>query len=127
MVSIEVERETGVAIAVGSGVLGIKEAQDSVVALWRNPEWPGESTVWDFREAQFDVSPPEARALARFVLLHQRETPPSRVAWVTGRVVDFGMARMFEAYRQDPRTEFRVFRDYDQALIWAREVESNAT
>jgi len=32
---------------------------------------------------------------------------------------DFGMARMFEAFREDFATEVRVFRSYEDAVAWA--------
>lgn len=125
-VSIHIEPETGIAIATCSGVLRVDDAREGVAALWKNPGWSGKSAVWDFREAQFDLASPDVRGLAQFVLRHQPETPPSRVAFVTGRDVDFGLARMFEIFREDPRTKFRVFRDYDEALCWARSAEMDA-
>jgi hypothetical protein len=88
-------------------------------ALWGTPGWSGKSAVWDFREARFELDASDIQDIARFILRSQPATPPSRVAFVTARDVDFGMARMFEAYRADPRTEFRVFRSYDDAVHWA--------
>ena len=124
-VSIRIEPETGIAIATCSGVLRVRDAQESVAALWSTPAWWGKSAVWDFREAEFDLSSPEVRRLAQFVLQHQ-PAPPLRVAFVTRRDVDFGMARMFEVFREDPRTQFRVFRNFDEALRWARAVKTGA-
>lgn len=57
---------------------------------------------------------------SRFILRNQPATPPARVAIVTGRDADYGLARMLEVYRQDPRTAFRVTRDLDEALEWTR-------
>jgi hypothetical protein len=42
------------------------------------------------------------------------------VAFVTGRDPDFGLARMYEMLSEQPSTEVRVFRDYDEAVAWAR-------
>ena len=114
------------AIATCSGVLRFSDAQESVAALWKTSGWLGKSAVWDFREAQFDISSSDIRELAQFVTRHQPATPPSRVAFVTQRDVDFGISRMFEAFREDPRTEFRVVRDYDEAVCWARSLEPDA-
>ena len=124
-VSIWIEPETGIAIATCSGVLRPEDAKEGAEALWRNPGWLGESAVWDFREAHFDLSSPDVQGLAQFILRNQPTAPPSKIAFVTQRDVDFGMARMFEVFRQDPSTEFRVFRDYDEALSWARSGESD--
>jgi len=126
-VSIRVEPASGMAIGTCSGVLGLTDAREGVSALWKTPGWLGESAVWDFREAQFDFSTTDMRELAEFIFGHQPTPPPLRVAFVTRREVDFGMARMFEVFREDPRTAFRVFRDYEEALRWARSPELDAT
>lgn len=119
-VTIRIEKTTGLAIATCSGMLRLNDALEGATALWRTRAWPGRSAVWDFRAAEFDVSESDVREIARFVLENQPESAPSKVAFVTERDVDFGMARMFEVYREDSRTDFRVFRDYDEAIRWAR-------
>jgi hypothetical protein len=119
-VSIQVEEETGVGIASCSGILRLGDAQEGAAALWENPDWLGTAAVWDFREARFDLSTSDVRRIARFIVETQPEMPPSRIAFVTARDLDFGMPRVFEVYREDPATEFRVFRDYPKALSWAR-------
>ncbi len=124
--SIQIEPATGMAIATCSGVLRLNDAQEGVAALWKTPGWAGRSAVWDFREAQLDFSASDARELGQFVLRNQPATPPSKVAFVVGRDLDFGMSRMFEVFREDPRTAFRVFRDYDEAISWARSLEPDA-
>jgi len=90
------------------------------MALWKMSGWTGRSVVWDFRDARFDIESPEIRQIAHFVSRNQPTPPPSRVAFVTPRDADFGLARMFGVFREDPRTEFRVFRDCEEALSWAR-------
>lgn len=125
-VTIRIDPATGMAIASCSGVLRLDDAQEGATALWGTPGWLGRSAVWDFRDARFEVSPPEAREIAQFVLRHQPETPPERMAFVTQREVDYGMARMFEALRHEARTAFRVFRDYDEAMHWARSLGPGA-
>lgn len=122
-ISIHIEPETGVAIATCCGVLRLSDARDGASALWTAPGWLGQSAVWDFREATFSLSTADIREVATFITSHQPTTPPARIAFVTTRDVDFGLSRMFEAYRADPRTTFRVFRDYEEALHWARSVE----
>lgn len=122
-VSIQIEPETGMAIATCSGVLRLSDAIEGATALWKTPGWSGKSVVWDFRDAQFDMSSSDTKKIARFILTRQPATPPLKVAFVTQRDFDFGMARMFEVYREDPHTEFKVFRDYEAALSWARLLE----
>ncbi len=122
-ISIRIEAETGVAIATASGLLGGDTAREAAAQLWSSRDWPGTAALWDFRAAEFDVSSAEIRLLARYVLDHQPDPAPAKMAFVTARDVDFGMARMFEVFRQDPGTAFRVFRDYDEAIAWARSRE----
>ncbi len=124
-VSYHIEPETGVAIVTCSGELRARDAKEGASALWDNPDWNGKSVVWDFRTAQFVLTSPEIQETADFILDNQPETPPERVAFVTGRDVDFGLARIFEAFRQDPRTDFRVLRDFEEALRWARAEETD--
>ncbi len=108
------------AIVTCLGKLGVSEAKESVSALWENPDWNGKSAVWDFRRAQFILTSPEIQVLADYVLSNQPAVPPEKIAFVTGRDVDYGLARIFEVFRDDPRTDFRVFRDYEEALRWGR-------
>jgi hypothetical protein len=120
---IQIEPETGMAIATCSGILGVGDAQEGAKALWKAPGWLGRSAVWDFREAQFDLSYSDLLTIAQFIFSNQPATPPLKIAFVTQRDVDFGMARMFEAFREDLHTEFRVFRDCEEAIYWARSLE----
>ena len=122
-ISIQIEPGTGMAIATCSGVLWLSDAKEGAAALWKAPGWLGKSVVWDFREARFDLSSSDIRKIAQFIVRHQPATPPSRVAFIAPRDIDYGLARMFEVFREDPRTEFRVFRDYDEAVYWARSLE----
>jgi hypothetical protein len=125
-VSIRIEPETGMAIASCSGILRTGDARDHAVAVWQTPGWSGDAILWDFRDAQFDLSSSDVRDIALFILERQPQKPPARVAFVTPRDVDFGLARVFGAFREDSRSEFRVFRDYDEALCWTRSLEAGA-
>ena len=117
---IHMEVKASIVVATCTGILRASDTQRGVKALWETPDWSGQPTVWDFRRAEFDLSSSETRVVAQFVLREQPSPPPTRVVFVTGREVDFGMGRMFEGYRDDPQTEFRVFRDYDKAIHWAQ-------
>ena len=120
-ISIEIEPVAGIAIISASGSLSREDAEEGATALWNAPEWSGEAAVWNFESARFDVSPAEARGLASFILRNQPSPPPRRMAFVTPHDVDFGMARVFQVFREESGTEFRVFRDPDEALAWALE------
>lgn len=124
--SIQVEVKTRNVTVTCRGALRARDAREGAEAVWVTPGWSGQPIVWDFRGAQFDLSSAEIRDIAHFVLRGQPIPPPARVAFVTGRDVDFGMSRMFGAYRDDPRTEFRVLRDYKKAIRWAQGDEPGA-
>lgn len=124
--SIRVDEKTGIAIATCTGVLRRRDAEEAAAALWGTPGWKGRAAAWDFRGARFDLSSSDTREIAGFVIQHQPTPPPSRIAFVTDRDVDFGMARMFEVFREDPGTAFRVFRDYDEAVAWLKSPEPDA-
>jgi hypothetical protein len=110
--------ERGVVIATASGKLGLAQAKEGALAAWNAHDLDGKPIVWDLRAAELDFEPDEVRQLALFILGRQ-PAPPSRVAIVTGRDVDFGLARMLEVYRDHPATQVHTFRDYDEAVSWA--------
>lgn len=88
---LNVDPKNGVAVATCTGTLRLVDAQAGVRALWEHPDWRGEAAVWDFREARLDFSTSEVREAAQFVLGHQPDQPPKRVAFVTPHDMDFGL------------------------------------
>jgi formylmethanofuran dehydrogenase subunit E-like metal-binding protein len=98
----------------------VEDAKAGAMAVWDNPDFRGKPVVWDFRLAQLDVDAAGVREIARFILTYQSSSPPPKVAFVTAREVDFGMARMLETYRENRATEVHVFREYEPALSWVR-------
>ena len=62
------------------------------------------------------------REFARLMRAEDHNTPGTRLAFVAPATAAFGMVRMFEAYREHPSFEIRVFRDGADAQRWlARE------
>ena len=119
-VSIQIDPVSGLIIATCTGKLGIEDARTGASTIWADPDLRGKSIVWDFRAAQFDLAAPDIHEIARFVLTRQPEPPP-RVALVTSRDVDYGLARMFGTLRETEGTEISVFRELDDAVNWARQ------
>jgi hypothetical protein len=117
--------ETDLVIATCSGALRLDDAREGAAAVWEKPEWSGKPVVWDFRTAHLNVRAPEVREIARFILERQPAIPPSRVAFVTASDADFGLVRMFQVLRQHPSTAVRVFREFEEAVSWARSIETN--
>ena len=118
------EPDHDVVIGMGSGNLGYLEALEGAVSLWEHREWKGKSVVWDFRTAHFDLSGESVQELAEFVTRHQPLTRPPRVAMVVADDFNYGVARMYEAFRADLSTEVRVFQVYEDAVAWAAQVTS---
>ena len=58
------------------------------------------------------------RDVARLFRELYRDTPSGRVAFVAPTDAGFGLARMFQHYRDQPDVEIRVFRKSDEALRW---------
>jgi hypothetical protein len=112
--------EDGAVVGTCSGDLGLEDARAGARAVWDNLEWRGLPVVWDLRSAQLKVGAADVREIAEFILGAQPSPPPSKVAFVTTQNVDFGMIRMFQVFREHPATKVRVFRDYEEALTWAR-------
>lgn len=117
--SLKFELDHDVIIATGTGNLGFLEALEGAVSVWERRDWKGRSIVWDFREARLEMTGDSVREFAEFVTNHQPLARPARVALVVSTESDFGMARMFEAFREDFATEVRVFRGYEDAVAWA--------
>lgn len=119
-VSFRIDEERGLVLAVCAGVFDVEDAQVEVQAFWKLPGREGRPVIWDLRDAEVDMQAEAPRELAHFVLENQPDPPPPRVAFVAPDDLVFGMSRMFEAYREDPATEFKVFRDLEEALQWAQ-------
>jgi hypothetical protein len=118
--SLQLEPDSGIVIATCTGVFELSDAKEGAQAVWGNPQWSGRPIVWDFRSARLNFRPAEVRELAEFFLGHQPRNPPPKVAILTSRDSDFGLARMFEVFREHPATEVQIFRDHEEALSWAR-------
>jgi hypothetical protein len=118
--SLRQASDPDITIATCNGSLGLEQAKAGAKAIWSNRAWLGRPIVWDFRLAHLTVSAAEVKTLAEFILSGQPAARPPRMAIVTSSDLDFGLARMFAAYREHPSTQVRVFRDYEEAIVWAQ-------
>ena len=81
---------------------------------------PGADIVWDFRKAESqDLSPDRLRDMVSFVAgIQSVRGTDYKVAIVVARNVDFGLARMYEAFSDELPCELRVFMDPADADAW---------
>jgi hypothetical protein len=117
--AVSLRAEAGIVIGTCSGTFELDAAKEGAQRFWERAEWRGKPIVWDLRSAELAVNATQVRELGRSILSAQPSPPPPKVAFVTGRDVDFGIVRMFEVFREDPATNVRVFRDYEAAIAWA--------
>ncbi len=117
MVEFDSDSVDGAVVGVARGQLTLEDMHEAVVSAWRLVEGPRIRLLWDLRDAQFDLSPNEVRELARFI---KHQSPPGdiRTVFVVARDLEFGLVRMFEAFRETAGARTAVFRDKEQALAW---------
>lgn len=89
---------------------------DSAVA---HPRYrPGMARLWDFREADLSsLSTATVQRLAQYSLGFPGGINDVKVAFVTGRDLEYGLARMFEMTCKG-NTPIFVFRDLESAENW---------
>jgi len=66
----------------------------------------------------YDASSADLRSLGLQSIGFGERFVGGRVAMIADQDLAFGLGRMFEAYTQKSRFEFRVFRDPDKARAW---------
>ncbi len=113
----KIDKERRLVFSSGDGVL----TREGIVAyralLLKDPDFdPTFSQLADFTKyTGTALEPEEIRQLANDNLF----SPGSRRAFVVKDDLQFGLARMFEIYRDlKGETGIRVFRSYDEALEW---------
>jgi hypothetical protein len=124
--TLRVEAEARIAIMACAGELGLADAKQGALLLWESQESGTVPVVGDLRSARLSFSAVDIREIARFIHERQPEKPLPRLAVVATRDLEFGLARMFETWREDRSTDVRVFRDYDEAVRWAGSPDTSA-
>ncbi len=117
--SFDLESVDGVAIGVGRGAITLEEMKQLAARLWQQLEGRTDRVLWDLRDAQFELEPDEVRELAEFA---KANSPGGdlRTAFVVSADLEFGLVRMFEAFRGMEGATIAVFRTREPALEWLR-------
>jgi len=79
---------------------------------------PGMALVWDFRKMRRTWTVDEIRLLTGYLVAHVEERGPGKAAVLVSRDVDYGMARVAQAFTGDIPRPLEVFRDPDAAEAW---------
>ncbi len=121
-VTIEVDTKAGVVIARTSGRLSARDIIAALDAIFGHPEFqPGMSEVWDMRSGAADaLFSNEIRAIVAFVTQQLEKRGRGRLAVVVSKGVTHGVARMVDGWAVDLPFEREIYRDFDEAVRWAR-------
>lgn len=106
-----------------SAAIGPDTVRASAQHLLASPDYdPSHDVLVDFRPtAAVGLSAEFISALAREYAAPTTETPGgriSRLAVVTASDEQFGVGRMFAAYRGDTQARLRIFRSASEACAW---------
>jgi len=82
---------------------------------------PGMALVWDFRDMGRTWTADEIRQLIGYLAEHVEDRGAGKEAVIVSREVDFGLARMAQAFSRDLPRPLRVFRDMTEAEAWLAE------
>ena len=94
----------------------VSEIKQAIDRTRDNSGYRHMSRLWDFRNASFDFSAEELEEIASHA--STTDSAPSRVAMLVSKDLSYGVSRMYEAYRKNPVTDVKVFREESEALEW---------
>lgn len=118
--TIQIDNEKNAAIITITG----KPDKDLILKAFtetvQNKQYrPGMSRLWDFRKS--DLSLLESSSIIAMVD-YTTQFPPGisdvKVAFLVARKLEYGLARMFEAFSEDANTSIRSFYSMEEALKW---------
>jgi hypothetical protein len=77
--------------------------------------------LWDYRNADFKLDKGELERVS--YQASKADGEPGKVAMLVNQDLAFGLARMYEVYRESAFTRVEVFRDESKAVAWLLEKE----
>ena len=116
-ITFDLDSVEGVVVGVAHGPLTLEEIKECIATMWRLHEGPAIRILWDLREAKFNLSASEVRDSAEFAKEHS-PYGELRMAFVVAKDLEFGLLRMWEAFRDTESAQISVFRDKERALEW---------
>jgi len=115
--SYKIDKERRLVMSTGSGVLTLADLLAHQEKLLADPDFsPDFSQLWDLTNiTEVELTSKDVHRLAQRSIF----SPDSRRAILVSRDLVFGLARMFEIYRDIlGESGIRVFRNLDDALEW---------
>ncbi len=116
-VSYSIDPDLGIVVTVGEGQVTDEDLLAHVQALAKDPEAAGLDELVLVRVDEIRVSADGVRRAGSYMRERGRNAP-HKLAIVVPSVAAFGMARLYEAYRERRGVETRVFHDESEARAW---------
>lgn len=89
------------------------------VAVYHKDYQPGMGRLWDFLDADLsEFSSGIISEMAQYSLKFPEGINNVKVAFVVSRTVEYGLARMFEAFSNTAHTKIMVYYDMNNAVKW---------
>jgi len=112
---------TGLIVLTVSGNNRLKDIIQALKDMLVDPQYKKSADIlWDFR----DITTPhtnsqEIRELVSFIRKNRHVRGSGyRVALVVSRDLDYGIARMYDAYSEGLPFQMKIFREFDEAYSW---------
>lgn len=119
-ISYEIDAERRLVVTTVQGEVTAEDLRLHAEAMASDPQRRGTlDEIVDLTGAtESSIATRAIRDFAQLMREKDRNTPGTKLALVAPANAAFGLARMFEAYRQHPSFEIQVFRDGASALRW---------
>ena len=121
--SIDVNETQGIITVTLRGQLEVEGTLEALKSLWAEEDRTGiNRALWDFREmVAGGVTTVHLREMANRHLRDRPDLPESLAAIVVSRDLEFGMARMVEAFVSQGPVDMQIFRSMSEASNWLAE------
>ena len=120
-INYAIKKPIGPVIITASGIVKGKDIIEGLGRMLQDPDFKeGMDALGDFRTVHSANSETaDIREIVSFVRANQKKRGSNyRVALVVSRDIDFGLARMFEAYSQELPFDIQIFKDIKDAEQW---------
>jgi hypothetical protein len=104
-----------------SGIISLGDIIKTLHGLLQDSQFKsGMDILWDFRQVKTEnMKADQIREIVSFIKNNQEKRGANyRVALVVSRDIDFGLARMYEAYTQELPFQLQIFKELSAAEDW---------